>query len=479
MEFYYFLDRSILQPQRMANMALRVQPAVKDRAHNPLFREDFFADPPRRWEVRYDNSYPNVLYDPRDGVYRCYYTVCSKDRDSAAADRAERARRDYRPSPTRVVSLAYAESKDGVHWVKPALGLVEFEGSTANNLLFRYAHGTGVFLDEADPDPARRYKLVTKVDYPGGRSFMAVNFSADGIHWGDMIPWPRGNPPADSHNFPFRDKGDGLYKVITRTWRDGVRICSLCASPDFLNWSEPREILRGEGFGAQVYSMPVFQSGGLYLGLASIFHEGDRTAPDFDLVDCELTWAYSTDHFNRAAPGQPAIPRGRGAYPDGEFDCGCLYAAAPFEKDGRVWVYYMGGNGRHTNFRETSFARAWWEKDRYACLQPRDPERPGEVWAGLFTAVGDRLEILADTLPGGHWAAALYGADRRPLAGFGFEDCRLAAGQDGWTAVDFRGGPLTGLETTPVSLVLRCEKACFYALRGGLTLLKNRGYDGS
>jgi len=34
----------------------------------------------------------------------------------------------------RLGSMAYAESEDGVHWVKPNLGLVEWNGSRANNL---------------------------------------------------------------------------------------------------------------------------------------------------------------------------------------------------------------------------------------------------------------------------------------------------------------------------------------------------------
>ena len=154
MDQYLFLDRSALQPQGMDNLKLTVAHIEKDTEHNPLFHEDFFSDPPRKWEVRYDNAYPNVIYDPKYRKYRCYYTLCSKDDDSASAGKEERARRAYRPMPTRIASLGYAESDDGVHWVKPSLGLVDFEGSTDNNMLFRYAHGTGVFLDDAETDPA-------------------------------------------------------------------------------------------------------------------------------------------------------------------------------------------------------------------------------------------------------------------------------------------------------------------------------------
>jgi hypothetical protein len=52
---------------------------------------------------------------------------------------------------------------------------VDFEGSTANNLVLRGPHGARIFKDLRDPDPRRRYKMF----YQG----MAVRFSGDGLHW--------------------------------------------------------------------------------------------------------------------------------------------------------------------------------------------------------------------------------------------------------------------------------------------------------
>ena len=34
------------------------------------------------------------------------------------------------------MAVAYAESRDGLHFTKPVLGLVEWNGSKANNLVF-------------------------------------------------------------------------------------------------------------------------------------------------------------------------------------------------------------------------------------------------------------------------------------------------------------------------------------------------------
>lgn len=150
---YLLLDRGVIFPKGTRGVAPFINPIHKDTARNPLFCEDYFACPPRKWEVRYDNAYPNVIFDPKYNLFRCYYTFFSVDPDSAGADRRERATRAYRPSDARVASLGYAQSADGVHWEKPALGLISFENDANNNILYQYAHGTGVFWMPGKPIP--------------------------------------------------------------------------------------------------------------------------------------------------------------------------------------------------------------------------------------------------------------------------------------------------------------------------------------
>ena len=38
------------------------------------------------------------------------------------------------PAPKHWRPMCYAESKDGIHWIKPDLGLVEFNGNKKNNI---------------------------------------------------------------------------------------------------------------------------------------------------------------------------------------------------------------------------------------------------------------------------------------------------------------------------------------------------------
>ena len=43
----------------------------------------------------------------------------------------------YRAGADRNQAAAYAESSDGIHWERPNLGFVEYDGSTDNNIILR------------------------------------------------------------------------------------------------------------------------------------------------------------------------------------------------------------------------------------------------------------------------------------------------------------------------------------------------------
>ena len=94
---------------------------------------------------------------------------------------------------------------------------------------------------------------------------------------------------------------------------------------------------------------------------------------------------------------QPVIPRGTGHYPDGEFDNSCIYAS-PVTDGQKVWVYYMGGNGQHTNFRESSLGRAYWEADKFACWTGRKEGIESILTTTTLTLSGDYVEVLADVV---------------------------------------------------------------------------------
>ena len=113
-----------------------VRLAVQEASKSPVFIE-----PEHPWEE--GGLTPQaVLCD--DGVLKMWYIARGAGDDQ---------------SPF----IAYAESADGFCWERPALHLQEFDGSTANNLLFRFGDFglQSVFVDPVAP-PEARYKAMAR-----------------------------------------------------------------------------------------------------------------------------------------------------------------------------------------------------------------------------------------------------------------------------------------------------------------------------
>ncbi len=366
--------------------------------------------------------------------------------------------------------MLYAVSTDGINWDKPALGLIDFEGSAANNLVMRRAshglHAGGVFKDRRELDPSRTYKFIHR-NASAGR--MATCFSADGIRWSQPVLWQEHDAIGDCHNNAIWSPERERYVCITRGWSVGIRTVLRSESADFINWSKPVEIMRGADAHDQIYSMPICRYGDLYIGLPSVFHKGDEGAANWDSVDTELTVSVDSVNWERICPGEALIPRGDGAYPDGAYDCGCVYAAAPFIHDGAIRIYYGGSNGLHNNWREGSLNLATLELDRFAGYVPADVSGCAIVQTNPLRLTDEPVTLNAEVQPGGSIRAKLMDAGGTELRGFTLDDslpvttggasCELCwrergiaelAGQTLWLAFEFQKAKLYALNAAAV-----------------------------
>lgn len=421
---HLFLDARIVQETN--NVHLEIGVAEKD-ARNPLFQEAFFADPPKHWEARIDNMYPTVIYDDQEQQFKLWYCCYILDEMSNKTPRNQRPKTPYHGGENED-GLLYAVSSDGIRWVRPDLGLVEFENSTNNNILMRSTthgiHAGGVIKDDQDPDPTRRYKLFFRNRV---HRRMAVAFSEDGLRWSEPVLWPEHNAVGDSHNNALWAPELGKYVGFTRGWTIdpyyGVRTVLRTESQDFIHWTEPIEVLRGRDEHDQIYSMPVFRYRNLYLGLPAIFHKGDREASDWDTVTTELAWSPDTIEWHRICPGNSIIPTGSGQYPDGNYDCGCVYAAAPIVQGDTIRLYYGGSNGLHNGWREGSFNLATILLDRFAGYVQSSKDKPGIITTQVLMAQSDELTVNGEIGSDGALRAAVLDKNASPLPGFGFDDC--------------------------------------------------------
>ena len=393
---YLLLDERVID--RTENVQLRVGKITKHPA-NPLFKED------KPWEVRFDNVYANVLYDEELKLYRCWYSPFIFDELTMGTPAQKRADVKYRATPTREMGVCYAVSQDGIRWEKPVLGVVEFNGSTSNNLVLRSSHGAGVMKDLQERDPTRRYKLFGGQQIPGLQRRFQVAFSADGIHWTTPVVCPEVGVEGDTHNNAIWATDLNKYVGITRLF-SGQRLVMRTESCDFTHWTKAAEILRGN-LEQQTYAMPVFRYADVYLGLVMILNT--RT----DRVHCELSWSPDTVQWHRVDPGHALIPN---SDTPRDYDWGCVYAGAtPSIRDDEIRIYYGASNDAHGTWRDGFLALATLRPDRFAGLEAED--QAGSILTKPLKLEGSQLQVNVDARQG-QLVVEVLDADGQPFPGF-------------------------------------------------------------
>jgi hypothetical protein len=187
----------------------------------------------------------------RDGdLYRMYYRGGRKGADGKFDNDGE--------------VTCYAESRDGVHWTKPTLGLHGSHGRSDTNIVLgigpnRVSHNFAPILDTRTGVPAaERYKAVGGKGPTGHSSPGLYRYvSADGIHW---KPYPGGPLFAgyalDSLNVLAWLPEEECYAIYLRTWSEGgtpeqpkfkgIRTISRSTSRDFINWTKPEPMSFGD-----------------------------------------------------------------------------------------------------------------------------------------------------------------------------------------------------------------------------------------
>jgi hypothetical protein len=373
---YLLLDSRVVAETQNARLTLGT---VQKHASNPLMAED------KPWEVRFDNLYANVLYDPADRLYKCWYSPFIVDLSSKGMSLAQRNSTRYRPPPGREMGVCYAVSRDGLKWEKPELNLVEFEGGKANNLVLRGPHGAGVFWDTDDPNPQRRYKMFHAKD--------VLRFSADGLHWSDPEPCPNVGSRGDTHNNLLRAPGPDRFAGFVRLRNENnARTVGRTESSDLKTWTKAVEVLRGTTED-QPYSMPVFRHGNVFLSLVAIYRRIE------DRVHTELAWSPDTVTWHRIQPGTPFIGN---APSEGDYDWGCVYAAAsPVVMNEEIRIYYGGSNGKHTSWRDGFLCLASLRPDGWAGYEPMDTTTPAIINTRPVICRGTSAWITCDVGRGG------------------------------------------------------------------------------
>ncbi len=447
---------------------------VKLRVHNPVPREIAMVLD-RSWEGS-GSGYVTTFHD--EGVHKMYY----KGSDLVFTNGAL-----ARP----VDSVCYAQSEDGITWDRSELGIIEHDGSAANNIVWRGqgAHGFCPFVD-ANPacPPEERFKAVGQGQFEEKAGLWAL-VSADGLHWSLMGERPiLFGTPFDSQNLVFWDAVRGEYRAYVRFFRDQqVRDILTTTSPDFRTWAEYEQLRYPGSPDEQLYInqiQPYARAPHIFVGFPARYIERGwspsmEALPDaehrrmrsdihdrFGMAISDTLLMTSRDGLNfhrwEEAFMPPGIERpGTWAYGHNFISLGLAETAsalpgAPAELSiyamERVWV--GPASIRRHSLRMDGFASA------------HAPMAGGEFVTKPLTFEGDRLVLNFATSAAGTIRVELLDAAGLALEGFALGDCDDIFGDSIERTVTWnRSADVSALAGTPLRMRFTIADADLYSFR--------------
>lgn len=425
-----FVDDALLERQSGVALVMH-RPEARDVA--------IVCDRP--WEGNISAYY--TLFADGD-VFRMYYRGAHWD---------EQAKKSTHPE-----FACYAESRDGITWVKPELGLHEFAGSKANNIILTGA-GTHNFTPFRDPrpdcPPASRYKALAGDD----KGLLAWQ-SPDGIRWSLISDKPViTNGAFDSQNLAFWDAATNRYRAYWRYFQtgSGVRAIRTASSADFLTWQDEADLSYHKAPPEHLYTnavMPYFRAPQLYLGFPTRFQ------PKNQQVEPVLMTSRNGVHFHRWP--EPLIPidapQDRNGNRSNYMTSGLLQLPA---EPGLLSVYateaYYAGPGSRVR-------RFVFRTDGFVSLQAKS--QPGEVLTKLIRFSGQSLQLNFRTAAAGSLRVELQSADGQPLPGLSLAECEDLRGDEIAKVVTWKSGKTPASAAgQPVRLKFQLQDADVYSMK--------------
>lgn len=197
-----------------------------------------------------------------------------------------------------------AESMDGVHWVKPKLGIYEINGTLENNVILANAapvtHNFSPFIDKnPDCDTDEKYKAIGGTLESGLIGFV----SKDGLKWKKISEKPIFTEGIfDSQNVVFWSESEKKYIVYFRTWTGegytGIRTVSRSTSEDFIHWSAPEKMTFGETPYEHLYTQqtsPYYRAPHIYVAIGARFMPNRQVVSDQQAAQLNVNPKYYKD----------------------------------------------------------------------------------------------------------------------------------------------------------------------------------------
>lgn len=382
--------------------------------------------------------------------------------------------------------VRYAESDDGMDWKLPSLGLIECEGSRANNVVYGPSltpetgyHGGCVFKDPS-AGPSERYKSFYlgqipekalaryKEERPGDLDGSDLPYaiygavSPDGLSW-KPIPEPLVAQTSDTHNVCTYDAARGKYVAYCRSWFFNRRTIGRMETEDFRRFPLPEEL-----FWPNAQMAPY----DLWYANAKTIMPGTT---DYHVM-FPMRWRLTEDQFDfhlatspdgivwGFVPGGPVCePGAPGAWDGGVVAPGLGLMDLPGD---RMGLLVAGSPVPHKYPRRPpmgALAWAWWQRDRLVALEA-EIEGSFALWPLKFRGRTAHLNFRT-RIPGFIQVEAV-GSDGKVLPGRGFDQCDRLNGDFLDQVVTWAGQADIGHpEGEAVTLRFRIRSAELFAVR--------------
>jgi len=472
-----FIDRRFVTESRGVELAM-----------NPPVKVGPVLIGTQSWDNGFVAGYGSVLQD--QGKYRMWY-IGMPSSDTGQPDYA-------------VCRLCYAESDDALHWTKPDLGICDWRGSRANNIVLETSLESACVLIDPKAAAAERYKLVAHLHERTGRTpngnapagtGLYIYTSPDGLRW--TLHSERVFPfDPDSLNMAFYDGRTGKYFAYVRTWNP-LRRVGVVETDDLLKpWpyrpGPPRGPVVGVGpdhapsqevddaFGTDAEDPPNMDfytsavvaypwAEDAYLMFPSAYRHfpappaGQRR--NDGTVDIDLAVSRDAHTFHRISR-EPYIGLGTMDEPDN----GTLYLfIGMLRRDNVLYQYYEGNDHTHgvselKKNRGTIFA----VRQRLDGFSSIDAGPSGGQFATppvIFA--GRHLVLNLDASATGEISVELQDAAGKPLSGFTFADSDPLIRNNVAETAAWKGGDsdLSRLAGTPVRVAFRMRLAKLYSFQ--------------
>ncbi len=433
--------------------------------HNPILVPD------QPWEWAQGGC--DVLFDAEVGLFKMWYAV----------HRADGGIRLSPGGPACTYLVAYATSRDAIHWEKPDLDFVRFEGRRTNLLKpgRQKMAGFQVTLNPDPSDPHRRFLMTYKDRLSDERGdCMLQAFSPDGLNW-ETDPEPLFHGCNDGGFLRIHDprrKHWLLYRrAMTRAvtggfghWHNPNRRPAVCLGAGLRSLGQPQSIRILDETDldlADADGWHVFRWGDLFLGSLGVMdHFAEQPKREHFIFSRDgLTW--------RRLPDRPDfLPLGK----PGEWDAGEAAIAQVLTCGPRTYLFYRGASGAQGDVnRSSGLGVAWLPRDRWVA-QTAD-HRGGFLLTRKFLVDAQELivngkstrkhggRILGEVL---HAPEGRDHLGAEPYPGFALGDCTPCPYKGSEQHVmRWSGGALGALLGKPVMIRFYLENFAFYTLTLG------------